>query len=157
MVGRFSPGLCTQLRERLRTLRRTGDRHPNPFKPKGSSPEVGRKGRVQRAASPTTKRFGGCHPIKRRGMLIDMPEVPDGEPFNIINALSAVRRLLTVDEVAELLGKSKFTIYRMAQKKQIPAPLIGGSWKFDPSTLIMWLTKKEPQLAVAARRQRKAA
>jgi excisionase family DNA binding protein len=90
-------------------------------------------------------------------MLIDMPEVPEGEPFNIINALSAMRRLLTVDEVAELLGKSTFTIYRMAQKKQIPGMLIGGSWKFDPSTLIMWLTKKEPQLAVAARKQLKKA
>jgi hypothetical protein len=29
--------------------------------------------------------------------------------------------------------------------------MLGGSRKFDPSTLIVWLCKKEPQLAVAAR------
>jgi hypothetical protein len=46
---------------------------------------------------------------------------------------------------------SKFTIYRMAQKRQIPCMMLGGTRKFDPSTLIMWLCKKEPQLAVAAR------
>ena len=90
-------------------------------------------------------------------MLVDMPEVPEDEPFNIINALSAVRRLLTIDEVADLLGKSKYTFYRMAQKKQVPGLMIGGSWRFDPSTLAMWLVKKEPQLALAARKQRKAA
>ena len=91
-------------------------------------------------------------------MLVNMPAVPEGEPFNIIIALSAFRRLLKIEEVfTDLLGKSKFTVYRMAQKKQIPALMIGGSWKFDPSTLIIWLVKKEPQLAVAARRQLKAA
>ncbi len=35
--------------------------------------------------------------------------------------------------------------------------MIGGSWRFDPSTIAIWLIKKEPQLAVAARRQLKAA
>jgi len=112
---------------------------------------------VQRAASPSTKKFGGFQPTERSGMFIDMREVPEGEPFNVINALSAMRRLLTVDEVAEILRKSKFTIYRMAQKKQIPAFPVGGSWRFDPSTLAVWLIKKEPQLAVVARRQLKAA
>ncbi len=90
-------------------------------------------------------------------MLEDMHEVPEREPFNIVNALSAFRRLMTIDEVADILEKSKFTIYRMAQKKKIPALLIGGSWRFDPSTIANWLIKKEPQLAVAARRQLKAA
>jgi excisionase family DNA binding protein len=112
---------------------------------------------VQKAASPTTQKFGGYQPNERKGMLEDMHEVPEGEPFNIINALSAVRRLLTIDEVADLLGKSKSAVYRMAQEKHIPAMMIGGSWRFDPSTLAIWLVKKEPQLAVAARRQLRAA
>ena len=90
-------------------------------------------------------------------MLVNMHEVPEREPFNLIIELSAFRRLLTIDEVADLLEKSKFTVYRMAQKKQIPGLMIGGSWRFDPSTLAIWLIKKEPQLAVAARRQLKAA
>lgn len=90
-------------------------------------------------------------------MLEDMTEALGIEPFNIINVLSAVRRLLTVDEIAELLGKSPSTIDRMVRKKQIPAVMISGSWRFDPSTIILWLIKKEPQLAVAARILRKAA
>ena len=73
-------------------------------------------------------------------------------PFNIIAALAAARGLLTVKQVAGFLDKSEITIYRMAQKRQIPNLLIGGSRLFDPSTLILWLVKKEPQLAVAARK-----
>jgi excisionase family DNA binding protein len=78
-------------------------------------------------------------------------------PFNILNALQAIRGLLSVDEVADLLDLSKFTVYRMAKKKQIPCLLIGGSRRFDPSTLVLWLIKKEPQLAVAARQFQRAA
>ena len=37
-------------------------------------------------------------------------------PYNILIALQAVRGLLSVDQVAELFGKSSATIYRMAQK-----------------------------------------
>lgn len=93
-----------------------------PLSRKARARETGGKGRVQKAASPTTQMFRGYQPIERKGMLVNMPEVPEGEPFNIINALSAVRKLLTVDEIAEFLGKSKFTIYRMAQKEADTRP-----------------------------------
>jgi excisionase family DNA binding protein len=86
-------------------------------------------------------------------MLKDMNDVQEQKPFNILNALSSIHRLISVEELAELLGRSKFTIYRMAQKKQIPSLLIGGSRLFDPSTIAMWLAKKDPQLAIAARWQ----
>lgn len=46
---------------------------------------------------------------------------------------------------------------RTEAMKQIPAFPVGGSWRFDPSTIAAWLIKKDPQLAVAARRQLKAA
>ena len=72
-------------------------------------------------------------------------------PFNLIARLHSVSRLMTVAEVAEILGKEPCTIYRIAQKKQIPSLMIGGSRSFDPSTLIIWASKKEPQLMVAAR------
>jgi len=61
------------------------------------------------------------------------------QPFNIIAKLESIDGLLTVDEVAVMLGLSKFTIYRMAQKRQIPCLMLGGTRKFDPSTLIVWL------------------
>jgi excisionase family DNA binding protein len=72
--------------------------------------------------------------------------------FNILLALEAARGLLTVREVAALLGRSTFSIYRMAEKRQIPSLQIGGSRLFDPSVLPLWLSKKEPTLALAARR-----
>jgi excisionase family DNA binding protein len=78
-------------------------------------------------------------------------------PFNILNALQAVRGLLSVGELADLFGKSPATIYRMAQKRQIPSIMLGGSRMFDPSTLALWLTRKEPLLAVAARQFQQAA
>jgi excisionase family DNA binding protein len=77
---------------------------------------------------------------------------PAPEMFNILLALEAARGLLTVREVATLLGRSSWSIYRMAEKRQIPSLMIGGSRVFDPSVLALWLSKKEPSLAVAARR-----
>ena len=50
--------------------------------------------------------------------------------------------MLTVREVAELLQKSHFSIYRMAQRRQIPSLMIGGTRYFDPSVLALWLSKK---------------
>jgi len=82
------------------------------------------------------------------------PNAP--ETFNILLALESARSLLTVREVADLLGKSPFTIYRMAEKRQIPSLMIGGSRCFDPSVLALWLSKKEPTLATAARKLRTA-
>ena len=88
------------------------------------------------------------HPASINGD--SLPEQP--EMFNILLALESVRRMLTVREVAKLLQKSHFSIYRMAQKRQIPSLMIGGTRYFDPSVLAMWLSKKEPSLAAAAGR-----
>lgn len=82
------------------------------------------------------------------------PEPP--AMYNILIALESVHRMLTVREVAELLQKSHFSIYRMAQRRQIPSLMIGGTRYFDPSVLAMWLSKKEPSLAAAARRLKTA-
>ena len=82
------------------------------------------------------------------------PDAP--EMFNILLALESAHGLLTVRDVAELLGKSPFSIYRMAQQRKIPSLMIGGSRCFDPSVLALWLSKKEPSLATAARRLKTA-
>jgi predicted DNA-binding transcriptional regulator AlpA len=78
------------------------------------------------------------------------PETP--KMFNILLALESARGLLRVRDVAALLGRSSWSVYRMAETRQIPSLLIGGSRCFDPSVLALWLSKKEPTLAVAARR-----
>ncbi len=74
------------------------------------------------------------------------------ETFNILLALEAARGLLTVRDVAALFGRSSWSVYRMAERRQIPSLMIGGSRVFDPSVLALWLAKKEPTLAAAARR-----
>ena len=80
------------------------------------------------------------------------PRPAASDMFNILLALEAARGLLSVRDVASLLGRSSWSVYRMAEKRQIPSLLIGGSRVFDPSVLALWLAKKEPTLAVAARR-----
>ena len=84
-------------------------------------------------------------------------KAPFNAPFNILTALYSLTGLLSVEEVAEMFGKSPDTVYRMAQKRQIPSFMFGGSRCFDPSELAHWLIKKEPQLAVAARYFQQAA
>jgi excisionase family DNA binding protein len=84
------------------------------------------------------------------------PQADAPEMFNILIALESARGLLSVRDVARLLGRSKFTIYRMAEQRKIPSLMIGGSRCFDPSVLALWLSKKEPTLATAARRLKTA-
>ena len=71
--------------------------------------------------------------------------------FDILSELENTRTVLKVDEVAALFRVSKFTIYRMAEKNEIPSMLIGGSRRFNPKTLGYWLRKKDPMLALASR------
>jgi len=52
---------------------------------------------------------------------------PFNAPFNILTALYSLNGLLSVEEVAEMFGKSPDTVYRMAQKRQIPSFMFGGS------------------------------
>jgi excisionase family DNA binding protein len=71
--------------------------------------------------------------------------------FNIIAKLNTYDRLLEVEDVVEVFDFSKSKVYRMAESKQIPAALMGGTWKFDPSALAMWSASKDPNIAKAYR------
>jgi excisionase family DNA binding protein len=71
--------------------------------------------------------------------------------FDLLGKLESQTGLLTVEEVAAIFRLSKFTVYRMVKRKQIPCLLIGGSRRFDPKTLGYWARKKDPMLASAAR------
>lgn len=81
-----------------------------------------------------------------------MQNVPtSAQPWSFIAAIEAYQRLMLIEDVAEVLGLSKSTVYRMAQKKQIPSLVIGGCRKFDPAALAMHYRKKSPDSAAAAR------
>ncbi len=47
-----------------------------------------------------------------------------------------MRELLTAQELAELLGKHRETIYLMAQSGEIPAVKVAGRWRFDPEAVM---------------------
>jgi len=47
--------------------------------------------------------------------------------------------ILTLDEVAAFLKAGKRTVYRLAQKGDIPAFKLGGTWRFRRSELDSWI------------------
>ena len=47
--------------------------------------------------------------------------------------------ILTLDEVAAYLKAGKRTVYRLAQKGEIPAFKLGGTWRFSRSELELWI------------------
>lgn len=73
------------------------------------------------------------------------------KPFNILAELFTFTGLMRIGEVADLFGKSTKTIRRMVSKREIPFLRIGRDLRFDPSALILWLSRKDATLAQAAR------
>lgn len=57
--------------------------------------------------------------------------------------------ILTLDEVAAYLKAGKRTVYRLAQRGEIPAFKFGGAWRCRRSDLDRWITtsirKKKPE------------
>jgi len=57
--------------------------------------------------------------------------------------------ILTLDEIAAYLKAGKRTVYRLAQKGEIPAFKLGGTWRFRRSELDRWIaesiSKKKPE------------
>ncbi len=49
---------------------------------------------------------------------------------------------MTMEEIAEYLKVSKETIYKMAQKGQIPGSKLGSQWRFNKQIVDAWLTTR---------------
>ncbi len=65
----------------------------------------------------------------------------DAEPHRIARheGVTAVTRIMNVDEVARYLGVVPDTIYRKARRGEIPAVKMGKMWRFPKETLDKWL------------------
>jgi excisionase family DNA binding protein len=50
--------------------------------------------------------------------------------------------LLTIDDLSNYLKISKETIYKMAQKGNLPAIKIGNQWRFKKDRIDDWLNQK---------------
>lgn len=49
--------------------------------------------------------------------------------------------ILTLEEVADYLKAGKRTVYRLAQKGEIPAFKLGGTWRFRRLELDIWIAE----------------
>jgi excisionase family DNA binding protein len=72
-------------------------------------------------------------------------------PWSLVAAVESHKGLMTIKDVASILKVSKCSVYRMAQRRQIPSLIIGGSRRFDPAALGLYFRKKSPESAAAAR------
>ena len=52
-------------------------------------------------------------------------------------------RLLTPEQVAEMLGVSRRTVQRMAAAGELPAVRIGSQWRFRPESITDWQEARE--------------
>ena len=50
-------------------------------------------------------------------------------------------KLLGVNELAELLGISPKTVYKLAQQRKIPFVRISNRLRFDPADVLQWVRK----------------
>ncbi len=46
---------------------------------------------------------------------------------------------MTVREVAAYLNVNKKTVYRLAQKREIPGFQVAGAWRFRPEDIDRWI------------------
>lgn len=49
--------------------------------------------------------------------------------------------ILTLEEVAAYLKAGKRTVYRLAQKGEVPGFKLGGTWRFRRSELDRWIAE----------------
>lgn len=51
--------------------------------------------------------------------------------------------VFTFEEAKKYLKVSSSTLYRLVQRRKIPASKVGRSWRFRKEKLIAWLEKQE--------------
>ncbi len=59
-------------------------------------------------------------------------------------------QLMTIEEVARYMRVSRFTVYRMAKDRSIPATKIGRQWRFQREEIDRWVRdqfRREAQTA----------
>jgi excisionase family DNA binding protein len=59
--------------------------------------------------------------------------------LSVADRLAQVNRLLSIKEVADLLGESTDTISRRVKRGTMPHLRIGSHTRFDPHELAQWL------------------
>lgn len=63
-----------------------------------------------------------------------------------------MERLLTIEEVAEYMQVSRFTVYRLAKGCALPATKIGRQWRFQRQEIEQWLRTRNSRKRPPAHR-----
>ena len=53
--------------------------------------------------------------------------------------------IMNVNEVADYLRVAPATIYRLAQRGEIPGGKVGRAWRFQKEAIDRWLLEQHPQ------------
>jgi excisionase family DNA binding protein len=54
---------------------------------------------------------------------------------------SNIEKLMTTEQVAEYLNVDKFTVYRLLDRKRLPAFKVGNQWRFQKKMIDAWLLR----------------
>ena len=73
--------------------------------------------------------------------------------WSMLEAIDQHRKATTAKDLAPILNLTAKTIYKMAKRNDIPSIVMGGSVRFDPRSVGMWLRRKDPMLAKAMKSQ----
>jgi excisionase family DNA binding protein len=90
----------------------------------------------------------------------DLPEQFSGSDISKISVgltdcLDGKRRALVVTDIAELLSISERQVYKLVAAHRIPCFKIGGSIRFDPLAISVWLRQKMSPGCVEHRAERR--
>ena len=56
---------------------------------------------------------------------------------------------LTLNEVATYLKRARSTLYRMVQRRELPASKLGRMWRFERDTIDEWLRRQPAQVSTS--------
>jgi excisionase family DNA binding protein len=73
----------------------------------------------------------------------------------LTDCLDGKRRALVVTDIAELLSISERQVYKLVAAHRIPCFKIGGSIRFDPLAISVWLRQKMAPGCVEHRAERR--
>jgi excisionase family DNA binding protein len=51
---------------------------------------------------------------------------------------------LTIKDVADMLNVDRKTVYRLAQKHELPGFKVAGAWRFLRSDIVAWIDQQKP-------------
>ena len=60
-----------------------------------------------------------------------------------MNGKASEKAYLSVEQVAKRFGVNQTTVYRLAQRGQLPAFKVGNQWRFSEARLEEWVADRE--------------